>query len=179
MNTQEYDTLPWYRQFWPWFIIALPTTAVIASFATLFIAVTNAPDLVIEDYTRIGEISMAQLDRDRRATELDLHATVTFRATDNPQQQLLSIRLRGNDNARLPARIILKSVHSTLPSLDVEAELASSDGYYSGIFPLLIGTYNLHIVDPERSWKLSARSSGQPVTLELASLPATVSNQMP
>ena len=40
------DTLPWYRQFWPWFIIALPATAVVASLATVWIAVVAAPDRV-------------------------------------------------------------------------------------------------------------------------------------
>ena len=40
------DILPWYRQFWPWFIIALPATAVVASLATVWIAVVAAPDRV-------------------------------------------------------------------------------------------------------------------------------------
>lgn len=40
---------PWYRQFWPWFIIALPASAVIASFFTLWLAVSNPDTLVISD----------------------------------------------------------------------------------------------------------------------------------
>lgn len=40
------DTKPWYRQFWPWFLIALPLTSVVASFATLWIAVTNADEVL-------------------------------------------------------------------------------------------------------------------------------------
>lgn len=41
--------LPWYRQFWPWFIIALPASAVIASFLTLWLAVNNPDTLVVSD----------------------------------------------------------------------------------------------------------------------------------
>ncbi|MGL4901125.1 MAG: FixH family protein, partial [Shewanella sp.] len=41
---------PWYKQFWPWFLIILPLCAVIASFATLKIALTNSDALVAEDY---------------------------------------------------------------------------------------------------------------------------------
>ncbi|HEY5774490.1 MAG TPA: FixH family protein [Xanthomonadales bacterium] len=41
--------LPWYRQFWPWFIIALPTSAVIASFVSLWLAVSNPDQLVVTD----------------------------------------------------------------------------------------------------------------------------------
>jgi hypothetical protein len=41
--------VPWYRQFWPWFIIALPASAVIASFVSLWLAVSNPDHLVVTD----------------------------------------------------------------------------------------------------------------------------------
>jgi hypothetical protein len=41
--------LPWYKQFWPWFIIALPTAAVIASFVSLWLAVTHPDQLIVTD----------------------------------------------------------------------------------------------------------------------------------
>jgi len=40
---------PWYRQFWPWFLIALPAAAVIASFITLYLAITHPVHLVIDE----------------------------------------------------------------------------------------------------------------------------------
>ena len=40
---------PWYKQFWPWFIIALPASVVIASFFTLYLAVSNPDHLVVTD----------------------------------------------------------------------------------------------------------------------------------
>jgi hypothetical protein len=40
---QRVDEKPWYKQFWPWFIIALPLTSVAASFTVLWIAISN-PD---------------------------------------------------------------------------------------------------------------------------------------
>lgn len=42
------DTKPWHRQFWPWFLIAIPALSVVASFATLAIAIRNADDVVSE-----------------------------------------------------------------------------------------------------------------------------------
>lgn len=36
------DRDPWYRQFWPWFLIALPASSVVFSFATLFVALRGA-----------------------------------------------------------------------------------------------------------------------------------------
>ena len=40
---------PWYRQFWPWFIIALPASVVVASFFTLWLAISNPDQLVVDD----------------------------------------------------------------------------------------------------------------------------------
>jgi uncharacterized membrane protein YadS len=37
------DVKPWYKQFWPWFIIALPLVSVVASFVTLWLAISK-PD---------------------------------------------------------------------------------------------------------------------------------------
>jgi hypothetical protein len=50
-NTAEKagELQPWYRQFWPWFIIALPASAVIASFVTLWLAISNPDHLVVDE----------------------------------------------------------------------------------------------------------------------------------
>lgn len=48
-NSQPGQNLPWFRQFWPWFIIALPASAVIASFVSLWLAVSNPDYLVVSD----------------------------------------------------------------------------------------------------------------------------------
>ena len=43
----DQDTKPWYRQFWPWFIICLPASAVVASLYTVSLAVRTTDSLVI------------------------------------------------------------------------------------------------------------------------------------
>lgn len=54
--------VPWYRQFWPWFIIALPASAVVAGFITLWLAITNPDGLVVSDdqYQRVKSELKAQ-----------------------------------------------------------------------------------------------------------------------
>ena len=54
--------LPWYRQFWPWFIIALPTSAVIGSFISLWLAVSNPDHLIVtgDEYQQIKSELKAQ-----------------------------------------------------------------------------------------------------------------------
>ena len=53
---------PWYRQFWPWFIIALPASAVIASFISLWLAVSNPVHLVVteDEYQQLRSELKAQ-----------------------------------------------------------------------------------------------------------------------
>jgi len=43
------QNVPWFKQFWPWFIIALPTAAVIASFVSLWLAISNPDHLIVTD----------------------------------------------------------------------------------------------------------------------------------
>ena len=45
----ENRNLPWYRHGWVWLIILLPSSVVIASFVTLYIAITNAPESAVEE----------------------------------------------------------------------------------------------------------------------------------
>jgi hypothetical protein len=54
--------LPWYKQFWPWFIIALPASAVIASFISLWLAVSNPDQLVVteDEYLQLKSELKAQ-----------------------------------------------------------------------------------------------------------------------
>ena len=48
-NMRALQHPPWYRQFWPWFIIALPVSAVIASMILLYFAITRPDYIVVED----------------------------------------------------------------------------------------------------------------------------------
>ena len=40
---------PWYREPWPWIIIGLLGTVIVASFITLWIAISNPDGLVVDD----------------------------------------------------------------------------------------------------------------------------------
>ena len=56
------EGVPWYKQFWPWFIIALPASVVVASFFTLWLAISNPDQLVVDDeeYRRLNSGLKAQ-----------------------------------------------------------------------------------------------------------------------
>ena len=77
MNTLSAPTSkPWYREPWPWFLISLPATAVIAGVATVWIAATSADGLVVGDYYKTGLAINQTLARDDVAHALALTANL-------------------------------------------------------------------------------------------------------
>ena len=78
----EQDVKPWYRQFWPWFLICLPASAVIASLYTVSLAVRTTDSLIVS-----SEDGMDVVAERQRAAEglpatsvLELALTSTRRA---------------------------------------------------------------------------------------------------
>ena len=72
------DTRPWYRHFWPWFLMALPASVVVAGLWTAFIANQHADDLVVDEYYKDGLAINLQLAKKQRAAELGLSARLNF-----------------------------------------------------------------------------------------------------
>jgi hypothetical protein len=82
---------PWYKQFWPWFLIALPTAAVVASIASLVIAVRNADTLVRADWSDAGENINVELALEREAATRGVSAVVRL----EPASNRVSVQLDG------------------------------------------------------------------------------------
>jgi len=68
------DTKPWHKQFWPWFLIALPAVVVVACFYTVYLALNNPLSIVKEDYYKEGLAINQDQQRYTRATELGIAA---------------------------------------------------------------------------------------------------------
>ncbi|HAS4590936.1 TPA: hypothetical protein I6878_003406, partial [Vibrio cholerae] len=67
---------PWYKQFWPWFLIILPLTVVIWTVVTVIVFANNSVSLVTEDYYKKGKGINIDLTKINVAKELGLNATV-------------------------------------------------------------------------------------------------------
>jgi uncharacterized protein len=72
------DTKPWYRLFWPWFLILLPACVVVAAIATAVIAHRGADDLVVDDYYKDGLAINRRLEKQQRAQALGISARLTI-----------------------------------------------------------------------------------------------------
>ncbi len=69
-------TAPWYRDRWPWLLIAGPGIVVVAGFVTLWLAIASDDGLVADDYYKRGLAINRVLERTQRAAALGLLATV-------------------------------------------------------------------------------------------------------
>ncbi len=130
---------PWYRQFWPWFLIALPATVVVAGFFTLYLAIKYSDDLVSDNYYRDGLAINLQLTQDIRATELALSATLNFEGGSDQALDVLALELKSALQIfAMPAVLHLYLLHPTDASADhVVTLMAAGNGRYRGQLPEL------------------------------------------
>lgn len=64
---QEIQTVkPWYKQFWPWMIMGLPASVVVASIVTYFIALDGIDSVISKDYYKEGLAINADLTLDKK-----------------------------------------------------------------------------------------------------------------
>lgn len=140
----------WYRQGWPWFLIALPATAVVAGIVTLVIAARTFDGMVVDDYYKEGKAIVQTLGRTERAQELGLVARLKIRS------ESIRVELSAADAANLPSRIILTVIHPTRDGADQALVLDARGGVFEGRPALLsTGRWLFQIEDESRSWRMN------------------------
>lgn len=116
----------WYRNFWPWAIIVLMVSCIIAVLWTVNIAIRGADDMVVDNYYKDGKFINQVLDQDVRASELKLRAMVSF----NLNSDTLNISLEGD--GPLPQNLRLKLLHPVEADNDKTIDLiGNGSGSYS------------------------------------------------
>lgn len=164
MNTPgSLASKPWYREPWPWFLISLPATAVIAGVTTLWIAATSADGLVVGDYYKAGLAINQTLARDDAARALALTATL------KNEDGALTLTLAGRMKA-YPEQLTLTLAHPTRQGMDQTLVLShAGSGHYRTSLPALpAGKWHAQLSDAASTWRLSGvlyTPFSQPVTL--------------
>jgi len=143
------DTTPWYRQFWPWFIILLPASAVVASLYTVSLAVRTTDSLVIAADDGVDVVTERILAAERRANELELAATLEIDTTSGA----ITVDVDGSDRVddRRPLELLFS--HPTDARRDRSVALAPAP-------PLDDGTpvWSGHVADvPLGRWYIVLR----------------------
>src|SRR5512139_70723 len=149
LNTSPHSK-PWYREPWPWFLMSLPATAVIAGLTTVWIAVQSADGLVVGDYYKEGLAINQTLARDDAARTLALAATL--QNADGG----LSLTLTGHLKT-FPAQLILNLAHPTHQGMDHTLTFHhTGGGHYRAALPAMpAGKWHAQLADTASAWRLS------------------------
>jgi hypothetical protein len=107
------DAHPWYRYFWPWFLIGLLACSMAGSISLLVIAMQNPDPLVSDDWYQEGKGINRQLERDRVAVAMGLSAELFV---DDLTGDVLVV-LEGAEAAKVQS-IELKLEHPTRAESD-------------------------------------------------------------
>ncbi|HFD81467.1 MAG TPA: hypothetical protein ENK05_13915 [Gammaproteobacteria bacterium] len=152
MAGRSTETRPWYRQGWPWFLIALPASAVIGGIATIIIAIQSPHALVVDDYYKEG-LAINRVKHRQEAAE-QMHLTGLLRSDGRQLTLQLDSREPVTD-----ANLQLRIAHATRAELDRQLTLHRlADGRYgTDAEPLPPGVWYLRLQNPDHSWEIRAR----------------------
>ena len=148
---------PWYRQFWPWFLIFFPMLAVVAGMFTLYLAIVSNDGLVVDDYYKKGLAINVDLRKDQRANELGLEAAIVF-----GDDGVVRLTMSSSKVKELPPSLAMRLalVHPTRAHFDQILDLKpEADGSYSaGMERPTKGYWHLRLEDLGGDWRLTGRA---------------------
>jgi hypothetical protein len=140
---------PWYRQFWPWFLISFPVISVFLGFTMVYFATNGQDTLVIDNYYKEGKAINHKLEQVRNAQELGIETQLLI-SNEN-------ITLDVGDN--FPgdgSALTLHFYHSTLADRDFTVLLTKQAGnrYTSAVSHPIAGKWRLSLLPFDESWKV-------------------------
>jgi len=137
---------PWYREPWPWILMAGPAAVIVAGAVTIWLAVDTADGLVADDYYKRGLAINQDLKRDRQAARHGIEARV----------QRTHGRLRVDLSGAQPEAVFALLVHATRSGHDQRLRLARvAPGSYETELPELpAGRWRLILEDPRGEWRI-------------------------
>lgn len=149
----EHETA-WYRQFWPWFLISLPGTTVVAALFTIGIAIDSNDGLVDDAYYKQGLAIYKDAAQAERAKALGVVARLGF---DGQGQVAVSL----NDGVPVDMQaLVLWIKHPTRPNRDQRVLLErTADGSFIGrLQPLETANWRLTLAPDHLTWRLDGRA---------------------
>lgn len=120
--------IPWYKEFWPWFLISIPATSVVLSFFMLTKAMQSGLSVVNDNYYKDGLAINKTLDDIEQAEQLAISAEITFKESE------LILTLKGNRTLNLDTITILFS-HPINQTFDRSIMLTRQGTFYTGLMP--------------------------------------------
>lgn len=142
---------PWYKQFWPWFLIILPLCAVVASFTTLKIALSNSDSLVAEDYYKEGKAINMDLSKVKYAKQLGMQ----WQLEQNHHELLFT----QHGGPAYQAALKVEFYHPTIAERDIKTTVtADANHVYRITLPdVLTGAWEVRLEGFDAKWRIHQR----------------------
>ena len=139
MTTSDEHLLPWYRQFWFWFIFGPLIFIICLCFFTVGLAFRYSDDVVTDNYYKEGVMINQIRHQDERALALNLSALIKYDLLTG--EVLVSIR----NAEKLPAQLVLYMDHPVKKTKD----------QYLILQKTAVGEYRADLISPpEFFWYL-------------------------
>jgi uncharacterized protein len=154
MPDPTHDSGPWYRQFWLWFILAPPLSAVVLGLSLLTIAIVTSDSMVVGDYGKVGTAMHKYMAKEAYAAELGVHARLHL------DEDGVSAVLQGWSGEPEKLHVLLS--HPTQAERDLTLELTrNAVGVYRaearGWVP---GRWYVRLEPEDRQWRLTGELTG-------------------
>jgi uncharacterized protein len=148
---------PWYREPWPWLLMAGPVAVIIAGIVTLLLAIESSDGLVADDYYKQGMAINQIMLRDRRAHELDYRAQLTIDRASGA----VTLALTGRELPTGP--LLLQLAHPTRGGMDQMLTLSPLNRtedrafFASRIARIDDARWKITLHDRNNSWRLGGQ----------------------
>lgn len=156
MRLPREDTKPWYRQFWPWFLISLPAMTIVAAIITINLAIETSDGLVKDDYYKEGLAIHMDAARTKAARQLGIQALLTH----SPDSDSVTLELNDAAVGQLE-ELQLTLFHPTRGNQDQQVilERGSNGIFASRITALEQANWRVTVEPVNGSWRISGRLS--------------------
>ncbi len=162
MTSAALDIGPWYRQRWPWILMAGPAAVLVAGAITTWIAFSTSDGLVAQDYYKQGLAVNKVLAKEEAAARLGLEARIELPGDRH--------RIVVNLSGAQPPELRVRFAHATRSGFDLALGLIRvGEGRYEAAVPqdLPAGRWNVQIETAKGDWRLAGEWNGREASFSL------------
>jgi len=141
---------PWYKQFWPWFLIAVPIVTMFVGTILITLALDTKDTLVKDDYYKEGKAINLDLAKTQAARKLGI---VTYLSISDSQIEVSFLSGLPEEKAALT----LEFFHPTLSEKDFAVLLNYSNQtqtYLAAIDQRLSGKWRATLIPYHKEWRV-------------------------